>query len=77
MTQAIEALTHNVKIKYPHLLEDGVTIVDYFFINCDNREELPVKKFGEVKQFLDFNKIKNFALVILFSNNIIGYRLEV
>lgn len=77
MTEAIDALTHNVRIKYPHLLEDNATIVDYYFINCDTREELPVKKFSEVKQFLDFNKIKNFALVILFSNNIIGYRLEV
>jgi hypothetical protein len=73
----IEAITHNVSIAYPHLLRDGVTVKDYYFIDCTKNEVFPVTEFKAVKDYIKSAKIKDFAMVISFSNNIIGYRLNV
>jgi len=73
----IEAITHNVTIAYPHFLQDGTTIKDYYFIDCTKNEVFPVTKFKDVKDYIKSAKIKDFAMVISFSNNIIGYRLNV
>ena len=73
----IEAITHNLTINHPNLLEDKVTVTDYYFIDCDKNEVLPVRNFAAIKDYLKNTKILNFAMVISFSNNIIGYRLNV
>lgn len=73
----IEAITHNLSINHPELLENGVTVTDYYFIDCTKNEVLPVSEFESVKAYIIAAKITNFAMVILFSNNIIGYRLNV
>jgi len=73
----IEAITHNVSIAYPHLLRGGVTVKDYYFIDCTKNEVFPVTEFKAVKDYIKSAKIKDFAMVISFSNNIIGYRLNV
>ena len=73
----IEAITNNLTAKYPGLLEDDVTVVDYYFIDCAKNQEIPVKDFKDIKNYLLLHKIKDFAMVILFSNNTIGYRLHV
>jgi hypothetical protein len=73
----IDAITHNLSINHPNLLEGGVTVTDYYFIDCTKNEILPVSKFEAVKAYIIAAKITNFAMVISFSNNIIGYRLNV
>ncbi len=73
----IEAITHNVLMMHPHLLRDGATVKDYYFIDCQKNEVLPVTEFKAVKDYIKSAKIKDFAMVISFSNNIIGYRLNV
>lgn len=73
----IEAITHNVLMMHPHLLRDGATVKDYYFIDCQKNEVLPVTEFKAVKDYIKNAKIKDFAMVISFSNNIIGYRLNV
>lgn len=73
----IEAITHNVSISHPHLLRDGATVKDYYFIDCQKNEVLPVTEFKAVKDYVKSAKIKDFAMVISFSNDIIGYRLNV
>lgn len=73
----IEVITHNVSISYPHLLQNGATVKDYYFIDCQKNEILPVKKFKNVKDYIKSANIKEFAMVISFSNDIIGYRLNV
>ena len=74
---SIEAITHNVAIAHPYLLQNGVTVKDYYFIDCEINEVLPVTDFKAVKDYIKSAKIKDFAMVISFSNNIIGYRLNV
>lgn len=73
----IEAITHNVLMMHPHLLRDGATVKDYYFIDCQKNEVLPVTEFKAVKDYVKSAKIKDFAMVISFSNDIIGYRLNV
>ena len=73
----IDAITHNLSINHPNLLEGGVTVTDYYFIDCNKNEVLPVTEFKAVKAHLKDAKITDFAMAITFSNNIIGYRLNV
>lgn len=73
----IDAITHNLSINYPGLIDDGVTVTGYYFIDCNKNEVLPVTEFKAVKDYLKNAKITNFAMAITFSNNIIGYRLNV
>jgi len=54
-----------------------VIIKDFCFWDCTKNVEIPVKDLDEIKVYLVANKITDFALVIYFSNNIIGYRLSV
>lgn len=77
MKDTLEMITNNVHTKYPHLLGEGVTVTDYFFINCNTFKEFPTKDLTAVKNYITTERITNFALVILFSNNIIGYRLDI
>ena len=77
MNETLVAITNNVQIKYPHLLEDGVTITDYSFWDCKDNTVIPSKDLNVVKQIINTKKITDFTLVIFFSNNIIGYRLDI
>ena len=77
MNETLDMITHNVGIKYPHLLEGGVTITDYYFWDCKNNGAIPSKDLKVVKQIIASKNITDFALVIFFSNNIIGYRLDI
>lgn len=77
MSETLEMITNNVQIKYPHLLENGVTITDYLFWDCKQNCEIPLKDLKQVKAYLLGKSITDFALVIFFSNNIIGYRLDI
>jgi hypothetical protein len=70
-------ITNNVWIKYPHLLDNNVTIANYYFWDCNKNEAIPSKDLKAVKQIIASKNITDFALVILFSNNIIGYRLDI
>jgi hypothetical protein len=73
----IEVVTHNLSIRYPGLLEDGVTVTGYYFIDCDKNEVLPVIDLSAVQIYIKNANITNLAMAISFSNNIIGYRLNV
>jgi len=73
----IDAITHNLSINHPNLLEGGVTVTGYYFIDCNKNKVLPVTEFSAVKEYLKNAEITNFAMAITFSNNIIGYRLNV
>jgi hypothetical protein len=77
VTQTLEVITNNVRVKYPHLLGDENSISDYYFWDCKNNEVIPSKDIKAVKQILTNKNITDFALVILFNNNIIGYRLDI
>ena len=77
MNETLEMITNNVRIKYPHLLEDGVSVADYYFWDCKVNAVIPSKDLNIVKQIITSKKITDFALVIFFSNNIIGYRLDI
>lgn len=77
MDDTLEMITNNVRIKYPHLLENGVSIVKYYFWDCQKNCAIPSKDLNVVKQIISVKKITDFALVIYFSNNIIGYRLDI
>lgn len=77
MTDTLNAITDSIKINHPNLLEDGVTVVDFYFLDCNKKEEVPTKNLDAVKTYLTSKKITDFTIVILFSNNIIGYRLTV
>lgn len=74
---ALEKITASVRSNCPQLLEDEVIIKDFCFWDCTKNVEIPVKDLDEIKVYLVANKITDFALVIYFSNNIIGYRLSV
>lgn len=77
MNETLEMITNNVQIKYPHLLDDGVTITKYYFWDCKENCAIPSKDLKVVKQIIASKNITDFALVIYFSNNIIGYRLDI
>lgn len=77
MNETLEMITNNVRVKYPHLLEENITITDYLFWDCKENIEIPSKDLATVKLIIASKKITDFALVIFFSNNIIGYRLEI
>jgi hypothetical protein len=74
---SLEAITNSVHANYPHLLADSVYIRDYCFWDCIRNQELPVKEIEEVKPYLVSKGIVDFALVIFFSDNTIGYRLKI
>ena len=77
MNETLEMITNNVQTKYPHLLEGGVTIRDYYFWDCKENSAIPSKDLNIVKQIVATKRITDLALVIFFSNNIIGYRLDI
>lgn len=77
MSATLDLITGAVRSNYPVFLEDGVTIQDYYFVNCATGDKLPCKEIETVKLFVANHNIVDFALVILFSNNIIGYRLNI
>lgn len=74
---AIEAITNNLLTNYPRLLEGDTTVEGYYFVDCAKNTVLPVTELEDVKKHLIDYKITDFAMVILFNNNIIGYRLNV
>ena len=77
MNAELDAISNSIKTRYPVLMEDGVTVKDYYFIDCAANKEIPIKGLVEVTNYMKYNKITDFALVILFSDNIIGYRLKI
>lgn len=77
MNETLETITNNVAIKYPHLLEDGIKITDYYFWDCKANGAIPSKDLKVVHNIVQSKKITDVALVIYFSNNIIGYRLDI
>ena len=77
MNETLEMITNNVRIKYPHLLEDNVAITSYYFWDCKNNESIPTNDLKAVKKIISDKNITDFALVISFNNNIIGYRLDI
>lgn len=74
---AIEAITNNLLVNYPRLLEEDTIVKGYYFIDCTKNTVLPVTELEDIKKYLIAYKITDFAMVILFNNNIIGYRLNV
>lgn len=76
MSSTLDAITENVFKNYPLFLEDA-KISHYYFWDCTKNEEIPPREIKDVKNYLEIHKIKDFALVIVFSDNIIGYRLKV
>ena len=74
---AIEAITNNLLVNYPRLVEGDTIVEGYYFIDCAKNTVLPVTELEDVKKYLIAYKITDFAMVILFNNNIIGYRLSV
>jgi hypothetical protein len=77
MDKTIEAIESIIRTNYPHLLEGGVTVTDYYFIDCAKNTEIPVKNLDILQSYLLAKNIKDFTLVIYFSNNTIGYRLKI
>jgi hypothetical protein len=77
MNETLEMITNNVRLKYPHMLEEGIKITDYYFWDCKNNSAIPSRDLKVVKQIITAKNITDFALVIFFSNNIIGYRLDI
>jgi len=77
MDKTLEAIIDTVQKNYPHLFADGVTIVDYYFINCKTATEIPTKNLDILPTYLLANGIKDFTLVVVFNNNLIGYRLNI
>ena len=77
MDKALYAITEIIRTNYPHLLQDGVTIIDYCFWNATTNKELPVKDLDAVNKYKLINGIKDLVLVIYFSNDTIGYRLKI
>ena len=73
----LEAITNSVNANYPHLLANNVFIRDYCFWDCIRNCELPVKELADVKPYIVSHGIVDFSLVIFFSDNTIGYRLNV
>ena len=73
----LEAITNSVHANYPHLLADSVYIRDYCFWDCIRNQELPVKELADVKPYIIKHGIVDFTLVIFFSDNTIGYRLNI
>jgi hypothetical protein len=72
----LEAITNSVHANYPHLLADNITIRDYYFWDCIKNQELPVRELSDVKPYLINHGIVDFTLVIFFSDNTIGFRLN-
>lgn len=77
MDKTVEAIESIIRTNYPHLLEGGVTVVDYCFVDCAKNCIIPVKKLDVLQSYLLAKSIKDFTLVIYFSNNTIGYRLKI
>ena len=77
MDKTLDAIIHSVQKNYPHLFQDGDTIIDYYFINCSNATEIPIKDLDVLPAYLLANNIKDFTLIVVFNNNVIGYRLDI
>ena len=73
--RTIAALTGMVNERYPHLIQD-TSIQEYVFWDCKKNVEIPPKDLDAVNIYIKENKINDFALVIYFKNNTIGYRLK-
>ena len=76
MDKTIFAITEFVRKAYPHLLDNGTTVIDYCFWDCAANKELPVKDLDAVNNYKNTHNIKDLVLVIYFSDNTIGYRLN-
>ena len=72
----LEAITNSVYANYPHLLAANIYIRNYSFWDCIRNRELPVRELVDVKPYIIKHGIIDFALVIYFSDNTIGYRLD-
>jgi hypothetical protein len=77
MDKTIEAITEIIRVNHPHLLDGDTKIIDYCFWNATTNKELPVKKLEDVNTYKLVNGNFDLVLVIFFSDNTIGYRLNI
>lgn len=75
MDKELQSIFDLVKLKHPHLLDNNTKIVDYCFWDASLNKEL-VGGFESVKTYKLAHQKSEIVLVIFFSDNTIGYRLN-
>jgi hypothetical protein len=63
-----------VSQNYPHLLEDA-DIDGVMLWDVKNNKEVPGLTLEASKLYVKINKLTDVAVITIFNNNIIGYRL--